>query len=748
MFKKNKRSLTILVIAILVSCLIFYSPYIFTGRSLQWGTDIKTQWFQFYTEFRKLLTEFFKTKQFPFYSWNLFLGNNFYSSKAYYLIGDVYCYISLLLPLKFYEANMIMSAIKFMVAGISFYLYLSEFEFKEKTKIIVSYVYAFTAWSIFFSGQLVFLSFYSLMPLWFKGFERILKKERSNLFVVSTAVLLACNFYFFYTISIFLAIYAIYRYNILKFNFKKSFDITIKLLIVYFLGICLVSFIWLPAFFYIKQTDRILLFESIFFYKHINVYLGFIHSLFAPNFLYIYRTNVFESFEHSTREVCLWIGSTLSLILLQLRQQEFKKYIDLKIYFIFLLIMLFPILSSAVHGFGDPQQRWLIFVNFFNLLNVCYVFDNINIINTKILRQNLILAIFLMFSSFGLAIFFNQFNFEYYYPQLILLIASSIFYFLSYFLIKKQKDNILLALILSEILIFGFTNYLISVDYSYGGTNQFVEDVTSVLEREKNSLTHHLDYLNKNQQEFYRVYLPVDRVYWDYSHNMSVFYNLKGLVTYDSTYSYSINTLKKMYPEINEYSDWIFNIKNKKIMDFLATKFFILPKNEKVEKNLVLVDEDYLGAFNIYENTDYQMFATSYSEILSLDQYLIKPEIELILSKVICFKKDCAEIKNYLGNSKTTLTNVYYGHNQLHGEYNATKNGFMVMALPYDEGWTVKINNSEVVKTFEVNGGFIGFPIISGKNTVDMYFMPRGFKEGLLLSAATFFIVMIINLKK
>ena len=57
----------------------------------------------------------------------------------------------------------------------------------------------------------------------------------------------------------------------------------------------------------------------------------------------------------------------------------------------------------------------------------------------------------------------------------------------------------------------------------------------------------------------------------------------------------------------------------------------------------------------------------------------------------------------------------------------------MVLKIPYDSGWEIKVNGIEVDK-YQVNGGFIGIPVQPGYNEVVMNFIPSGFKLGLILS--------------
>ena len=52
---------------------------------------------------------------------------------------------------------------------------------------------------------------------------------------------------------------------------------------------------------------------------------------------------------------------------------------------------------------------------------------------------------------------------------------------------------------------------------------------------------------------------------------------------------------------------------------------------------------------------------------------------------------------------------------------------------PYDEGWRVFVNGQNV-KTYSVNGGFVGFGVEAGNNQIEMYFTPVGFKQGAIIS--------------
>lgn len=63
-------------------------------------------------------------------------------------------------------------------------------------------------------------------------------------------------------------------------------------------------------------------------------------------------------------------------------------------------------------------------------------------------------------------------------------------------------------------------------------------------------------------------------------------------------------------------------------------------------------------------------------------------------------------------------------------------NQVMISSVPYDRGWTVKVNHKEV-KPQEVIGGFMGIPVSEGDNEIELTFRPVGLSIGLMISVAT-----------
>jgi uncharacterized membrane protein YfhO len=71
----------------------------------------------------------------------------------------------------------------------------------------------------------------------------------------------------------------------------------------------------------------------------------------------------------------------------------------------------------------------------------------------------------------------------------------------------------------------------------------------------------------------------------------------------------------------------------------------------------------------------------------------------------------------------------------------------IVTTIPYDKGYTVKIDGVEV-ETEKVNEYFLGVPISTGEHSVEITFKMRGFYIGVIITAfgiLTWFSILFIR---
>jgi len=85
-------------------------------------------------------------KSLPFWSWNFFLGNNFWASKSYQLLGDLFAYIALLFDTHVYNRILIVTIMKYFISALGFYFYLRNRTESKHTRIIGALLYAFSSY--------------------------------------------------------------------------------------------------------------------------------------------------------------------------------------------------------------------------------------------------------------------------------------------------------------------------------------------------------------------------------------------------------------------------------------------------------------------------------------------------------------------------------------------------------------------------------------------------------------------------
>ena len=89
--------------------------------------------------------------------------------------------------------------------------------------------------------------------------------------------------------------------------------------------------------------------------------------------------------------------------------------------------------------------------------------------------------------------------------------------------------------------------------------------------------------------------------------------------------------------------------------------------------------------------------------------------------------------------------------NHLSGTINADEAKTLFFSIPYDKGWTVKVDG-KAVKTKALGKAFLTIRIPEGKHKVSLTYVSPGFKEGAILSASGFiifaFIMVLFKRKK
>ena len=97
--------------------------------------------------------------------------------------------------------------------------------------------------------------------------------------------------------------------------------------------------------------------------------------------------------------------------------------------------------------------------------------------------------------------------------------------------------------------------------------------------------------------------------------------------------------------------------------------------------------------------------------------------------------------------SQETLNIVDNSATSLKGTIDVAENGLLYTSIPYDAGWTVRVDGQKV-ETKSLNDSLMYIELDAGTHEIEMSFIPQGFIPGLMISAGCLFILIVIGFRR
>ena len=187
----------------------------------------------------------------PQWDFSIGLGSDILTTLHFYAIGDPLDLLSIACPAK-YAAYLysLLSLFRLYLAGLSFGAFCFIKKQNHVSSITVgSLVYVFTLFGMFIVSHHPFFALPMIfLPLLLLGVEQITAGKRPYLFVITVFLAAISNFYFFYMLALFTAIYTLFllvcRY---RHRAKEAFGVFFKIAGSAILGMILSAIILLPV---------------------------------------------------------------------------------------------------------------------------------------------------------------------------------------------------------------------------------------------------------------------------------------------------------------------------------------------------------------------------------------------------------------------------------------------------------------------------------------------------------------------
>ena len=365
--KNNKIKYT-LVFAL--TTLLTYIYFIINCKSFVWHVDGYDQHviaLSYYGQWlRQIVRSIFIEHTFTFPMWNFTIGygGDVLTTFNYYVIGDPLNLLSVAVPTRFTEfLYAFLILVRMYLAGVFFMYYTRERGVRGNGRVVGAIIYVFCVYAIhsgvrhpFFILPMIFL------PLVLAGLEKILKGKKPYLFIVSIAICVISNFYFFYMVAIITAVYALVRVIYLYKDEKpKIFTTLLKLFGFSLVGVSIACVLFIPTVLIFIQDSRTIeggIVPIVYEFKYYQKLLsGMISNDSSGHWNYI-----------GVSPIAL-VGAYYAF-----HKRDVQKII---LFVISLIVMLVPFLGSFMNGMSYACNRWIWAYVFLCAYTVAYYWKEI-----------------------------------------------------------------------------------------------------------------------------------------------------------------------------------------------------------------------------------------------------------------------------------------------------------------------------------------------------------------------------------
>jgi len=322
--------------------LLVFLAFIIRGTSFVQGGDGIRQHIiamMYYGEFLRSLL----AGKLTMWSFNIGEGSDVIQILNFYAMGDPFTLLCAFFPKGMMHICFTMiSILKIYCAGLSFIYLCSYTKVKSRTGIIIgtlAYCFSYYALGVnhpFFLNSLIYF------PLMVVGVKKIVDEGKFLLFVFAVMICALSNFYFFYIIALFTALYVLME---LIGKYGRDYKSILRKILVIFcyalLGVALAAFLFIPVIYFFITDSRAQLHPVLLFYP-MRFYLK------VPVFFFIPReeNGLFMGYS------CVVYMAIVSLFI----KRKSKLLRNAIIVCVALIIV--PFFDQLINGMNHAEQRW------------------------------------------------------------------------------------------------------------------------------------------------------------------------------------------------------------------------------------------------------------------------------------------------------------------------------------------------------------------------------------------------------
>lgn len=210
----------------------------------------------------------------------------------------------------------------------------------------------------------------------------------------------------------------------------------------------------------------------------------------------------------------------------------------------------------------------------------------------------------------------------------------------------------------------------------------------------------------------------------------------------------------------SQNSDYQFRNKLTKIAEWVYNDYYYYDNFGDIKNKIIYVENFNIPVFSVNLNNNYEYVKTEnfwqynyFSIYFNDDSNIDTLEIQAnnIYNSPSSFNIYMDENLDYYDEWYSSIeekffTNIEVTKDNIKATIELKERSWIATSIPYDKGWNVKINDKKIPFS-KVNLGFIGFELEAGTYSVEFYYLPPLFKEGLVCSSISLALFLILVIK-
>ncbi|MCR5294304.1 MAG: YfhO family protein [Lachnospiraceae bacterium] len=746
----SRRTLVHLAILIGAACFIVFFQYLFGKKLfvfLDIGSDTAEQYLPHYMTIVKKLRE----GDFTLWDSNNGFGVNMNMLNMTNPALMILYFLGFLVGEKNIPYLIVyIYILEIFAAGISCYFYLSVFALREKSKLLSSYMYAFSGFMMVWGQHYQFAVVPTLLVLEMLMIERVIRdKRRWKALALMTAVTVMSSMYIAYMILLFCGLYVCVRFFFRKLKGLPGYigDV-FSLAWPMALGVGLSMFTLLPAVAAILSVSSRLqssesLWERLFGFTYPKgYYQSLIYRLFSST---IRGITQFEGFRNFYEDPNLFFSTLFILLAIQfvIFLPKMKRFnLKQKICLILLLLtallsVLTPAAGTVMNGFVGPFSRYFfLYLPGFSLI-AAYALDEIferrRASIAGILIGLLILSRFYIVSILPGPIVHPRYVFAAH-------LAGGWGMGILLFLFGRREMKKYRKLIYQGLILLLFLNCMTDSlscvlernNLDKGG--RYVSELADAETREA------LSWIRENDDQYYRI----EKTYGATVAMDSMAMNYHPVSTYNSTQNAFIQYYVRdywpdlIYADVNHYV-YTLGIANRSQSDLVGVKYVLARTPDAGIEGMKAAAQ--CGEVTIYQSEEVENIASFYALKDVQDSITVEPDGRTRQAVFQFEERDRESGVSIVDDGRD---------DRVSGTVSAAEDGLLFIAIPYEQGWSVYIDGKKAEK-LKGNEGFTAVEVPQGAHTFEMKYLVPGLLKGLLLSflsAAFFAFYAVIDRKR